>query len=74
MKGNRLLHPFKEGTSIGVRHANNINVLLSIVRRNPHLQFLILLVFCFESEALVKAMAQTLLELRELYSPSQTYR
>ncbi|KAF9296828.1 hypothetical protein BGZ88_011786 [Linnemannia elongata] len=74
VKGNRHLHPFKEGPLIGVRHANNIKVLLSIIHRNPGLQFLILPVFCFKSEALVKAMAQTLLELKELYSPSQTWR
>ncbi|KAG9072848.1 hypothetical protein KI688_000628 [Linnemannia hyalina] len=72
VKGNRFLHPFKERPSIGVRHANNIKVLLSIIRRNPGLQSLILPVFCFESEELVKAISQTLLELRELFNTNTT--
>lgn len=74
VKANRLLLPFKEGLPFGVRQANNIKVLLSIILRNPGLQFLILPQICFKSEALVKAMAQTLLELRELYSPLDILR
>ncbi|KAF9905647.1 hypothetical protein EC991_001477 [Linnemannia zychae] len=65
--------PFNEG-HISVRRAKATNVLLSILQRNPQLQFLILPAFCFKSEAIVKTISESLLMLKELYSPSQTWQ
>ncbi|KAG0291698.1 hypothetical protein BGZ96_004907 [Linnemannia gamsii] len=46
------------------------SILKTIIERNPRIEFVIVPQHCFESEAVVKVAAESLLWLREIYSAS----
>ncbi|KAF9905656.1 hypothetical protein EC991_001486 [Linnemannia zychae] len=45
-------------------------ILITIIRRNPRIEFLAVPSHCLQSEALCKVVAENLPELKEFYSPS----
>ncbi|KAF9097522.1 hypothetical protein BGX23_008600 [Mortierella sp. AD031] len=59
------------GIPVGATSAAQI--LVSILERNPRLEFLVVPWYCLESEAVVKVVAESLLSLKEFFSPSELW-